>query len=65
MRNILAHAGPEWRVPRPLGRPPKAKKRVARFEVCGSKHWPTPSEMQLRCHVCKARGDKKSVLEVP
>ena len=58
---MLAHAGPEQRVPRPLRRPPKVEKRVARLEVCGSKHWPTPSETQLRCHVCKARGVTKKV----
>jgi len=57
VRNMLAHAGPEQRVPRPLGRPPKAEKHVTRLEVCGSKHWLTPSETQLRCRVC-------SVLEV-
>ena len=56
---MLAHARPEQRVPRPLGRPPKAEKRVARLEVCGSKHWPTLSETQLRCRVCKARGVTK------
>ena len=59
VRNMLAHAGPEWRVPRPLGRPPKVEKRVARLEVCGSKHWPIPSETKLRCRVCKARGVTK------
>ena len=46
---MLAHAGPERGVPRPLDRPPKVEKRVARLEVCGSKHWPTPSETQLSC----------------
>ena len=58
VRNMLAHAGPERR---PLGRPPKVEKRVARLEVCGSKHWPTPSKTQLRCRVCKARGVTKKV----
>jgi len=63
---MQAHVGPEWRVHRPLGRPPKGEKRVFRLEVWGSKHWPTPSETQLSCHVGKARGvTKKSVLEVP
>jgi len=56
---MLAHAGPEWRVPRPLGRPPKAEKLHARLEVCGNKHWPTPSETQLRCRVCRVRGVTK------
>jgi len=31
------------------------------LEVCGSKHWPTWSEMQLRCCVCKGRGVTKKV----
>ena len=58
---MLAHAGPEWRVPRPLGRPPNVESYVARLEVFGSKPWPIPSEMQLRCHVCKARGVTQKV----
>ena len=52
----MACAGREQRVPRPLGRPPNVESQVTRLEVCGSKHWPILSEMQLRCHVCKARG---------
>jgi len=56
---MLAHAGPEQRVSRPLGRPPKAEKRVTRLEVWGSKHWPSPFETQLRCRVCRARGVTK------
>ena len=51
VRNMLAHAGPERRVPRPFGRPPNVESHVARLEVCGSKHWPIPSEMQLRCRM--------------
>ena len=61
VRNMLTYAVPERRVPRSLGRPPKVEKSVARLEVCGSKHWPTPSETQLRCCVCKARGVTKKV----
>ena len=38
MRNMLAHAGPEQKVPRPLGRLPNIESHVARLEVCGSKH---------------------------
>jgi len=56
VRNMLAHAGPERSVPRSLGRPPNVESHVASLEVSGSKHWPIPSEMQLRCHVFKARG---------
>jgi hypothetical protein len=50
---MLAHAGPEPRTPRPLGRPPHVEAHVARLEVSSSKHWPVPSETQLRCRVCK------------
>ena len=53
---MLAHAGPEWRVPRPLGRPSNVESHVTRLEVCSSKHWPIPSETLLRCRMCKARG---------
>ena len=53
---MLAHAEPELRIPRPLGRPLNVESHVARLNVCGDKHWPTPSETQLRCHMCKARG---------
>ncbi len=58
---MLAHSGTERRVPRPLGRPPNVESQVARLEVCGSKHWPIPSETQLRCRVCKARGVTQKV----
>ena len=54
MRNMLAQAGPERRIPRPLGRPLNVELEVARLEVCGSKHWPTRPDTQLRCSVCKA-----------
>jgi len=57
VRNTLAHAGPE----RPLGRPPNVESRVAMLKVCWGKHWPTQSEMQLRCRVCRGRGVTKKV----
>ena len=56
---MLAQAGPERRIPRPLGRPSNVELQVARLRVCGSKHWPTRSETQLRCSVCKAVGVTK------
>ena len=61
VRNILAHARPERRVPRTLGRPPNVESHVARLEVCGSKHWPVPSETQLRRRVYKVRGVTQKV----
>jgi len=61
VRNMLAHAGPERSVPRPLGRPPNVESHIAMLEVCERKNWPTRSETQLRCRVCKARGVTKKV----
>ena len=62
VRNTLAHAGPERRIPRPLGRPSNVELQVAKLEACGRKHWPTLSEIQLRCRVCNARGVTKKFL---
>jgi len=59
VRNMLAHRGSEWRIQRPLGRPPTVEAHVARLKVCGKKHWPILSVMQLRCHICKARAVTK------
>ena len=61
VRNMLTHAGPERRVPRPLRRPPNVESHIARLEVCGSEQWPILSETQLRCRVCKARGMTQKV----
>ena len=58
---MLAHAGPEWRVPRPLGRPPNVDLQVTRLKVCGSKYCPIPSETRLGCHMRKARGMTQEV----
>ena len=44
VRNMLTHVGPEWRVPRLLGRRPNAESQDASLEVCGSKHWPIQSD---------------------
>ena len=61
VRNMLAHVGPEWRLPRPLGRPPNVETQVDRLDVCSSKHWPVLSETQLRCRVFKARDVSQNV----
>ena len=61
VRNMLAHAGPARRAPRPVGRPPNVETHVARLEVSASKHWPTRSEKQLWCRVCKGTGVTKKV----
>ena len=56
VRNMLALAAPEWRIPKPLGRPPKVEAQVDWLNVCSSRHWPILSETQLRCCLFKARG---------
>ena len=58
---MSAHARPEWRVPTPLGRLLNVELPIAKLEVCGNKHWPPWSEMQLRCCVSQARGMTKKV----
>jgi len=50
--NLLAHAGHERNVIRPIGRPPAAATLVIRFEERGRKHWPIPSATQRRRRVC-------------
>jgi len=52
---MLAHAGPEQRISRPLGRPPNVEAQFDRLDVCSSKHWPILSELQLKCQLFKAR----------
>jgi len=61
MRNMLAHFGPERRIPWPIVRPPNVELHVARLKVCSSKHWPIPSQTHLRCRVCKAMGVTQKV----
>ena len=58
-RNMLVHAGPEWTVQRPLGRPPNVESHVARLEVYCRKRWPIPSETQPRYRTCKDTGVTK------
>jgi len=58
---MLAHAGPEWRIPRPLGKPPNVDTQLNRLDVYGSKHWPILSETQLLCRVFKSRGVSQNI----
>jgi len=48
--NLLAHAGHERNVQRPIGRPRAAATQVIRLKERGRKHWPIPSATR-RC-VC-------------
>jgi hypothetical protein len=62
VRNMLAQAGYERTVPRPLGRRPSAAAQISRLEASGSKHWPIPYAKQVRCRVCSARDECRRVL---
>jgi hypothetical protein len=55
--NMLAQAGYQQTVPRPLGRLSCAAAQVNRLEASGSKHWPVPCATQVTCRVCSARGE--------
>ena len=64
VRNLLAQAGQERNVSRPIGRSPAAATQVVRLEERARKHWPIPSDAQISfmffqwCH-------QKSFSEVP
>jgi len=60
MGNLLAQAGHERNVQRPIGRPPAAATQVIRFEEHGSKHWPILSATLRRC-MCADRGVTRNV----
>jgi len=51
LANLLAHAGHERNVQRPIGRPLAVATQFVRFEERGGKHWPIPSATQ-RCRAC-------------
>ena len=44
-----------------ISRPPNVESHVTRLEVCGSKHWPILSDMQLRCCIWKVGGVAQKV----
>jgi hypothetical protein len=50
MKNLLAQAGQEWNVQRPVGRPAAAAAEV-RQQISVSKHWPILSATHRRCRV--------------
>ena len=61
VRNLLAQAGQERNVQRPVGRPPAAATQVVRLQDRGRKHWPLPYARRRRCRLCSARGVNKIV----
>ena len=56
VRKMLACAGQEQWVQRPLQQSPSTATSVDRLYSTGSKHWTAPSNRQLQCHACSARG---------
>ena len=61
MWNLLAQAGPQRNVQRPVGRPPATAPQFIRFEERGRKHWLIPSATRRRCRMCAARGVTRNV----
>ncbi len=61
MWNLLAQAGHERNVQRPIGRPSAAVTKVLRLEERDRKHWPIPSATRRRCRVCSAKGVTRNV----
>jgi hypothetical protein len=61
MRNLVAKAGQEQNVRRPVGGPAlTAATQSIRFEERGRQHWPIPSATR-RCRMCSARGVTRKV----
>ena len=62
MKNLMAQAGQERNVQRPVGRPAVAAATQAiRFEERGRTHWPIPSATRRRCRMCSDRGVTRKV----
>jgi len=59
--NLLAQAGHERNVQRPIGRPPATVTQVRRLEERDRKHWPIPSATRKRCHACSAKDVTRNV----
>jgi len=59
MFNLLAQAGHERNVQKPVGRPRSAAHQLPRFEERGRKHWPIPS-VTRRC-MCAEKGVTRNV----
>jgi len=62
MRNLLAQAGQERNVRRPVGgTPPAEATQSIQFEERGRLHWPIPSATQRICRICSATGVTRKV----
>jgi hypothetical protein len=60
IRNLLAQAGHERNVQRPVGRPPAAALQIIRFQERSRKQWPIPSVTRRRC-MCAEKGVARNV----
>jgi len=58
---LLAHAGHERNVQRPIERSPSAATQVTRFEERDRKHWPMPSATRRRCRMCAENSVTRNV----
>ena len=61
MWNLLAQAGHERNVQRPVGRLRSVAPQLIRFEEHGRKHWPTPSVMRRWCRMCAEKSVTRNV----
>jgi hypothetical protein len=59
--NLLAQAGQERIVQRPIGRPTAAVTQLLRLEERDRKHWPNPSATRRRYRVYSAKGFTRNV----
>ena len=57
VRNLVAQAGQERNVQRPIGQAAE----VLRHKISASKHWLILSATHRRCHVCSAKGVNRKV----
>jgi hypothetical protein len=60
MWNLLAQAGSELNVQRPVGKPCSAAAQLIRFEERGRKQWPIPS-VTRRCRMRAEKGVARNV----
>ena len=66
MRNLLAQAGQERNVRKPVvGTPQAAATQSIRFEERGRQHWTIPSATRRRCRMCSEKGVTRKVSDMP
>ena len=61
VREMLARAGHEPRLPRAVGRPALASANISRLDTHHNKHWPGHNPTKRQCRVCSERGVTRTV----